>query len=1195
MHAGIATFASIALLSMAATTFGATIQHHDSTAVAVDEGGRPAARARPKPHARQLVMKLRPGADACVGCRLANGQRLGTLAPGSRLDQLFSTHGVRSARRLRRHLPASGGAAGTRFPVRTRRAPASARAPEFERTWVLRLERRGNLGAVAREIAGDPAVEYCEPDQPFEIALVPDDPFFASTGSWGQPFDDLWGPKRIGAPAAWDVTRGAGVLVAIVDTGIDAAHPDIAANVWSNPGEIAANGLDDDGNGFVDDVRGWDFFDDDADPHDDNLHGTHVAGTVAAVGNNGAGVVGVAYESRVMAVRGLGTQGYGFSSDLAEAILYAVDNGADVINASWGGTGASQTLADAVAAAHAAGVVFVAAAGNAASDAKDFFPAADPHAVAVAAFTYADVAASFSNFGLVIDIGAPGGGDAPPPNGSSSSSILSLLSGDLNPDEVPPSELVIASGGASYLRIAGTSMASPHVAGTAALVLAHDPSLTVEQVRQLLRTTADDLPPAGRDDASGYGLVDAAAAVAAPAPLEAHLAAPADTRLIGPTTVDVIGSATGPGFVSYTLDYRPAADPTGWAQIAGPIGTPVDGGVLTVWDASVVADGDYVLRLRVERPGETFVDETAIRVQNVQIAAPAQLSALRADAPVEIRGTAAGPGFISYAVETRRPALDGTTWHTDGVTLAGAPGTPVRHGLLATVDVSSLTEGDRFDFRLSVTTATGTLTAERKGITVDPALRAGWPQDVIPGSDREYLTVADLDGIGTQSILVGSVHEVVVFEHDGSLRPGWPQSVVLDDGFTETRASPLVADVLGDARPEVIATNGRYLLVWSADGVLQAPFPQVVPALANGGNEWISAGNVDGDGKDEVVCASNRGLDVIRGDGTTIWTSSVFYGRVPAVGQVLGDPIAEVARWRAASDRDILTGRGYVDAFTGGGSLLAQRKVRGATFTRVGIADMDGDGRGDFFVPALKPTSVKQKIAASAATADGLRLRLRKPRLKGPQLRPSLTIAMSDIDRDGFAEAWQYGRVARPDYFEDEFGHFAPWQSKLDPTPLLPLQHRVFSAPLFRDGVFGVAIGDVDGDGVQELVGGMVADGCPPGIDVCTSTRIRRAVVIQRLDGSLLPGFPRPVPQWFNESEDPTGIGISAFIDDPRAATPAITDLDGDGLKEIVWWDPEASRIFVWNVPGTPGLLLADWPMYAHDPKHSNALPPALP
>src|SRR5262249_26508839 len=155
--------------------------------------------------------------------------------------------------------------------------------------------------------------------------------------------------------------------------------------------------------GFVDDVHGWNFFDDDGDTDDDHGHGTHVAGTVAAIGNDGLGVVGVAFESRVMAVKGFGPTGQGYESDLAEAILYAIDNGAQVINASWGGA-LGTVVRDALAAAHAAGVIVAASAGNDGADLDDRFtfrdlPAASPYVVTVGAVTHLDERAAFSNFG----------------------------------------------------------------------------------------------------------------------------------------------------------------------------------------------------------------------------------------------------------------------------------------------------------------------------------------------------------------------------------------------------------------------------------------------------------------------------------------------------------------------------------------------------------------------------------------------------------------------------------------------------------------------------------------------------------------------------------------------------------------------------------------------------------------------------
>src|SRR6185369_7783276 len=190
------------------------------------------------------------------------------------------------------------------------------------------------------------------------------DPYFNSLGTWGQWYDDLWGVKKIGAPSAWDTTAGAGVVVAVVDTGIDFTHPDLAGNIFTNPKEIPGNGIDDDHNGYVDDYQGWNFVASNNSPIDDHGHGTHVAGTIAASGNNGIGVIGVAWQAKVMPLKGLSSTGSGWDSDLAHAIIYAADNGADVISNSWGGFGQSQTEADAVAYAYSLGAVVVAAAGN---------------------------------------------------------------------------------------------------------------------------------------------------------------------------------------------------------------------------------------------------------------------------------------------------------------------------------------------------------------------------------------------------------------------------------------------------------------------------------------------------------------------------------------------------------------------------------------------------------------------------------------------------------------------------------------------------------------------------------------------------------------------------------------------------------------------------------------------------------------
>jgi len=279
----------------------------------------------------------------------------------------------------------------------------------------VKLPKDMNVEQALAIYSNDPDVEYAEPNYRYYATATPND----------TDYSKLWGLHNTGqlvngtsgtadadmdVPEAWDmITGGSGVVIAVIDSGVDYNHPDLAANTWTNPGE-SLTGTDSDGNGYVDDVRGWDFVDDDNDPMDYNDHGTHVAGTIAAVGNNGTGITGVCWNAKIMPLRGLDTLGSGWSDDLIAAIEYANNNGADVINNSWGGGGFSQFTRDAIAASPA---VVVCAAGNngADNDASPHYPSSYDCAniIAVAATDQNDALASFSNYGATsVDVAAPG-------------------------------------------------------------------------------------------------------------------------------------------------------------------------------------------------------------------------------------------------------------------------------------------------------------------------------------------------------------------------------------------------------------------------------------------------------------------------------------------------------------------------------------------------------------------------------------------------------------------------------------------------------------------------------------------------------------------------------------------------------------------------------------------------------------------
>ena len=316
-------------------------------------------------------------------------------------------------------------------------------------------------------------VDYAEPVHLYRTSKTANDP----------RLKDLWGMTQIEAPAAWDKTTGSKkVVVAVVDDGVALDHPDLAPNLWTNPDETPGNQTDDDGDGFVDDVHGYDFVDGEGDPSPasqgaERWHGTHVSGTIGAAGNNGVGVVGVNWQVSLMALRALGPDG-GRADDLARAIDYATDHGARVINASWGGGGASQTLSRAIARAGKQGVLFAVAAGND-GGAKPEYPANLnlDNVLSVGALGPDGKLAAFSNRGALV--AAPGVG------------ILSTT----------------APG--RYERYDGTSMATPHVAGIAALLWARRPDATLAQVRDAIIASGQAVT------GSLHGSVSAARALAA--------------------------------------------------------------------------------------------------------------------------------------------------------------------------------------------------------------------------------------------------------------------------------------------------------------------------------------------------------------------------------------------------------------------------------------------------------------------------------------------------------------------------------------------------------------------------------------------------------------------------------------------------------------------------------------------------------
>jgi serine protease len=436
---------------------------------------------------------------------------------------------------------------------------------------VLRIPAGASAASVTNSLRTSGLVEYTEPEVRMYAFATPNDPNFSK--QWGL-LDSGYG---IHAQSAWGSSTGRGVTVAVVDTGIRRDCPDLQGT------QILA---------------GYNAISNGSEPTDDNGHGTHVSGTIAQTTNNNYGCAGVAYEASILPVKVLGADGSGSNFDVAEGIRWAADHGARVINMSLGGGGGS-TLQEAVRYATAKGVVICAAAGNGGGGSLSY-PAAYPETISVGAIQSNGTKASFSQYGTGLSVMAPG---------------VNILQQTWDPK----------NGQFYFGSWAGTSMATPHVAGTAALVVARNPSLTPAQVKDILQRTARDLGPAGWDSQTGYGLIDAAAAVNAaggsnPAPGPAP--SPGNPSYdIAVTQIQAPGSATVNSTVAISVQVQNKGSATVDARVTlteGPAGDAPGGATVRVapgetssanfnWPTGS-ATGARSLRATAEIVGQTDAD-----------------------------------------------------------------------------------------------------------------------------------------------------------------------------------------------------------------------------------------------------------------------------------------------------------------------------------------------------------------------------------------------------------------------------------------------------------------------------------------------------------------------------------------------------------------------------------------------------------
>ncbi len=801
----------------------------------------------------------------------------------------------------------------------------------------------GALQSALDELNRSPQVLHAEPNPRMRaLETVPNDPLFVNQWHLREAAD-----HDIDATEAWDLSIGSSsTLIAVLDTGVDATHPDLGPAV----------------------VGGFDFVNGDSDASDDHGHGTHVAGIIAATANNGVGATGIDWSSRILPVKVLDDQGDGDLDTVAEGIAYAVSNGAKVINLSLGGLTSTSLLADAVAQASAAGAVVVAAAGN--DNTEDaFYPSAYPEVIGVAATNARDAKASFSSFGERVDISAPG---------EAIWSTVSMGSCSLcSPD--------------GYAPLSGTSMATPVIAGV--LGLLHGGSFTnitrAERMQRLL-ATADSiaaLNPEHRNEL-GVGRVNARAALeAAVIPLRVDFASQhlllngsevselptgqlklvIGLQAMGPTLSNVVATlSTADPQVHLTSAVSSYGTLPFYAEIenaATPFVFSVDPGMFPGHRV------ELALRVQGTGPGSGYDRSFPIVLRRPWPELPGFPVAL----PIlpGFGTTGANPIVFDLIVrDDHRPEIIvagglggalGRTFAFDsaGTLLPGWPvqGTPGHQGSLAVVDVNPFGRGEVF-FADDQGFVRGydSYGAPRPGFPIDLSLHFGSAQtSVLAGT-----AVADLDQDGVQDLvtaagrLAGGENKLFAFDVDGGLRAGWPVSV--DDlgfeGVGEIRSRPAVGDIDGDGRKEIFFGTGFWdndlavrddgSLLWPIAGSPELGPVRVSPILAD----------LNQDGRLEYVSASQSSLVVRDHTGTLLpgWPLALN-GLVPGfpflaiAGLAAGDvlPSAGVEIVALGSDGNTMT---VVAILNQHGVLVGQMQAPGLPSSLDAsalVGDLDGD------------------------------------------------------------------------------------------------------------------------------------------------------------------------------------------------------------------------------------------------------------
>jgi len=697
----------------------------------------------------------------------------------------------------------------------------SSRACEnLQNMFIAKIEKGKNISEVIKELSAMPEVKYAEPNFPIYLCSVPDDPLLDSqwylnnTGQTYQTSAGTFTNGTSGADIGWLDSYDAAelptneIIIAVIDTGTDYTHQDITNKMWRNVDEII-NGIDDDFNGYVDDIYGTDIANGDGNPIDDNGHGTHVAGTIAAQTDNGIGVAGVCPGAKIMALKIFDYSGRGNSANGIAAIFYAANMGAKVANCSWGGSAPQQALQDAITYANELGCAVVCAAGNNGANLK-FFPAGYEGTTAIAATDSNDEKASFSNYGTFIDFCAPG------------EEILNLRAHGTYEGykgNVP----TLTS---QYMMASGTSMASPVAAGAMGLLMLERPGHQPWIYTKVISESSDT-------NIFSIGV-------------NTNI-----TTKLGGGRLDIpamLSYMSTNAFIDAYMEY-----PKAFSQEAGPGDTNLVYVKVGTWEFPVE---NVTVRARVLTDGITIKSQN-YSLGNIAGFTTEKIPAGTFDVIVKEDAVFGSIQRVEFDLE-----VDGVVFETKKIAFKIFSG-DVREITVYDLDGDGSKEIIGVKYKaLQVFDETGIL----KWYTTISA-EGGLSPNILGGP-----VVGDIDGDGKGEIVVVELEylwvmpyysRVYVYEDDGTVKDGWPVDVTSIIG-TSYAQPPTLADLDNDGEMEIIICGqyGNYsrYAVFNSDGTFvkqkTSPIEGYAPTM-------LAVGDINQDGTNEIV-------NIERGDGKAV-------------------------------------------------------------------------------------------------------------------------------------------------------------------------------------------------------------------------------------------------------------------------------------------------------------------------------------